>query len=267
VPILFPFPNRIRNGEFDYLGQLFRLPKNDPAHANAIHGFAPRNAWRIVGSGADAHGAWLQADFQLSTQVPDAESLWPGDGMLSVVYRLERDRLRIEMSVRNMGDAGFPFGVGLHPYFRLPGDNDISQYTLEMPARSIWPLQDNLPIGERALVPDPLNWHRPRPIGNSQLDTVYSDLGAIRSGEGGLLLRAVLSQSEQRGCLEIWTTSDFREVVVFTPPHRNAVCVEPYTCVTNAANLQPSGVDAGWRELVPGQEWTGVVEFRWSMAE
>ena len=162
VPILFPFPNRIRNGVFDYHGQTFRLPKNDSARANAIHGFAPRNPWRIAGSGADAHEAWLQADFQLSTRVADAENLWPGDGMLSVIYRLEPDRLRIEMSVRNMGDERFPFGVGLHPYFRLPGDNrDVSRYILEMPARSIWPLEDNLPIGEKAPIPDPSQLESP----------------------------------------------------------------------------------------------------------
>ena len=80
-------------------------------------------------------------------------------------------------------------------------------------------------------------------------------------------MRAALSQSEQPGCLEIWTTGDFREIVLFTPPHRNAVCVEPYTCVTDAVNLQANGVDAGWRELAPEEQWTGVVEFRWSKAE
>ena len=36
------------------------------------------------------------------------------------------------------------------------------------------------------------------------------------------------------------------------PPHRKAVCLEPYTCVTDAANLQARGIDAGWRELPAG---------------
>ena len=39
----------------------------------------------------------------------------------------------------------------------------------------------------------------------------------------------------------------FREIVVYTPPGRNAVCLEPYTCVTDAINLQQRGIDAGWR--------------------
>jgi aldose 1-epimerase len=46
--------------------------------------------------------------------------------------------------------------------------------------------------------------------------------------------------------------TDFRELVVFTPPHGRSVCLEPYTCVTDAANLADQGLDTGWRELPPG---------------
>src|SRR5262245_41292924 len=49
-PILFPFPNRIRNGRFTFEGREFRLPLNDSTKAHAIHGFTPRNPWRVVGS-------------------------------------------------------------------------------------------------------------------------------------------------------------------------------------------------------------------------
>jgi len=116
-------------------------------------------------------------------------------------------------------------------------------------------------------VPDELNWNRPRTIGGTQLDTVYGDLGAIREDAGGLLLRATLGQADRPGHLEVWTTADFGKSVLFTPPHRRAVCVEPYTCVTDAANLQARGIDAGWRELPVAGEWAGVVEFRWNPAE
>ncbi|MBO0697287.1 MAG: aldose 1-epimerase [Zavarzinella sp.] len=268
VPILFPFPNRIRNGTFTSGGRTYQLPKNDSAHANGIHGFAPRNPWRVFGYGADVRGAWVHADFQISADAPEADDLWPGDGMLSVVCRLAPDRLRVELRVRNMADVPFPFGVGLHPYFRLPGaDADVSNYILHAPARAVWPLVDSLPTGEKVPVPDDLNWNRPRAIGGMQLDTLYGDLGAIREEDGGLLLRAELGHREQPGRLEVWTTADFRESVLFVPVHRKAVCLEPYTCATDAANLQARGIDAGWRALPPGGQWAGAVEFRWNPAE
>jgi aldose 1-epimerase len=268
VPILFPFPNRIRGGAFSHGGRSYRLPKNDAAHANAIHGFAARNPWRVFGYGADERGAWVHGDFHLSADAPEAAGLWPGDGLLSVVYRLTPDRLRIDLRVRNMADEPFPFGVGLHPYFRLPGtDPDVSRYVLHAPARSVWPLAENLPTGEKSPVPDDLNWNRPRAVGGTQLDTLYRDLGAIREEDGGMLLRAELGHRDLPGRLELWTTADFRESVLFIPAHRKAVCLEPYTCATDAANFQARGIDAGWRELPPGGQWAGAVEFRWNPAE
>jgi aldose 1-epimerase len=48
--------------------------------------------------------------------------------------------------------------------------------------------------------------------------------------------------------------------VAFTPPHRQGLCLEPYTCTTDAVNLQQRGVDAGWLVLPPGATWSGVVE-------
>src|ERR1700731_2987678 len=36
IPILFPFPNRIRAGRFTWEGQAYQLPLNDPAGKNAI---------------------------------------------------------------------------------------------------------------------------------------------------------------------------------------------------------------------------------------
>ncbi len=44
IPILFPFPNRIRDGKYNFGGKDYNLPLNDPAKKNAIHGFAPRHS-------------------------------------------------------------------------------------------------------------------------------------------------------------------------------------------------------------------------------
>ena len=56
-----------------------------------------------------------------------------------------------------------------------------------------------------------------------------------------------------------WANPDhvpiFREIVAFTPPNRAAVCIEPYTCPTDAINLNSRGIDCGWRTLGPGSEF------------
>src|ERR1041384_3746168 len=51
IPILFPFPNRIRDGQFTWKGRTYSLPKIDGTKKNAIHGFVCRNPWRLVEGG------------------------------------------------------------------------------------------------------------------------------------------------------------------------------------------------------------------------
>jgi aldose 1-epimerase len=62
--------------------------------------------------------------------------------------------------------------------------------------------------------------------------------------------------------LRLLWSYDFTNVVVFTPPHRHAFCVEPYTCATDAVNLEAHGRQAGWRVLPPGGRWAGFFEMR-----
>ena len=56
VPVLFPFPNRLRDGRFTWEGRQYQLPLNDPAARNAIHGFACRRPWRVLDHNADGAG-------------------------------------------------------------------------------------------------------------------------------------------------------------------------------------------------------------------
>jgi aldose 1-epimerase len=264
IPILFPFPNRIRDGVYTHDGTTYQLPKNDSTRANAIHGFAPRNGWTVRGYDADQHQAWLHAEFNISQNAPSATGLWPGDGVLGVIYRFTGNAIRMEFQVNNRGETSFPFGIGLHPYFKIPGTTNVDELELHAPARSIWPLEANLPTGAKQPLPDELNFNRPRRLSGVQLDTVYGDLGVIRTKNDGLLLRASLKQPDAEQQLDVWTTDSFRESVLFTPVHRQAICIEPYTCTTDAANLQAAGHDAGWIVLPPGQQWSGIVEFVWN---
>lgn len=264
IPILYPFPNRIRDGHFTHEGKPFELVKNDSTKANAIHGFAPRNVWTVLGYGGDEKSAWLHGNFRIGVNAPASAERWPGDADLSVTYRFTGNTIRMIFQVTNKGKTSFPFGIGLHPYFMVPGAESIDAARLHAPARSIWPLTDSLPSGPRQPVPDELNWNRPRGLAGASLDTVYGDLGAIRTKPDDLLLRAELGLPDGDEQLEVWTTPNFRESVLFIPAHRKALCIEPYTCTTDAANLEPKGGDAGWETLAPGGEWNGIVEFVWN---
>jgi aldose 1-epimerase len=52
----------------------------------------------------------------------------------------------------------------------------------------------------------------------------------------------------------------FRECVVYTPPHREAICIEPYTCVPGCFELSLRGIDAGLTIVPPGGSFRAHVE-------
>ncbi|MCA9205575.1 MAG: hypothetical protein KDA59_21125, partial [Planctomycetales bacterium] len=48
--------------------------------------------------------------------------------------------------------------------------------------------------------------------------------------------------------------------VVYTPAHREAICVEPYTCLPDPFYLESRGVSSGLKILQPNESLTTRVE-------
>jgi aldose 1-epimerase len=262
IPVLFPFPNRIRDGRFTWEGQTYQLPLNDPASKNAIHGFACRRRWRVLDSDGDASSAWVTAAFRGLQDAPDCRDLWPADYEIRLTIRLGPGSLRLEAEVTNPDRVPLPFGLGYHPYFRLPfvpGER-AEECLVEVPAREYWVLEESLPTGACEPVDAARDLNRPRRYGELKLDDVLTGL-PTGPATAGLCERALI-QGAPGATLRLLASADFREAVVFTPPHREAFAAEPYTCTTDAINLQQRGVDAGLRVLAPGGTWSGVVEMR-----
>ena len=132
-PILFPFPGRLREGKLPTPGKTYQLPLTDSTKQHAIHGFTPRNPWRVIGSSGGSDSASVTGQFNLRKDLPAALNHWPADFNLNITYRLSPDRLRVEAAVENLGPAPLPFGLGYHPYFRLPGvtDPDVGGHRLQ----------------------------------------------------------------------------------------------------------------------------------------
>jgi aldose 1-epimerase len=261
IPVLFPFPNRIRAGRFRWRGRDYQLPRNDPAKANAIHGFVCRHPWRVVDRGADRNSAWVTGEFRASRDAPETKDLWPADYLFRLTYRLTGRRLRLEAHVENPDSAPLPFGLGYHPYFRIPflADDAAENYTLQVTARGWWELQDCLPTGNRKWLTYAHPVGVPHRVVDLQMDDLLTGLPDAPEADS-LYLRGTVRATALGVMLRVLSSAEFREVVVFTPPHRHAVCIEPYTCITDAINLQPQGVESGLLVLPPGEEWNGTVE-------
>jgi aldose 1-epimerase len=247
IPILFPFPNRIRGGRYSWKGKDYELPQNDNK-GNAIHGFCFDRPWRVIERGENH----VTGQFQLSVDAPDRLAFWPADFLIEVDYELFHNRLRANFRIQNPGQTSLPWGLGTHAYFKLPlsPDSRVDDCTVEAPVSKYWELVNSLPTGRILPVDEDRDLRDGAYLNLIKLDDVLTGVDCDGPQFDCIVLDEAAGLQVTQICPPI-----FREIVAFTPPNRNAVCLEPYTCVTDAINLEQQGIDAGLRVLGPGSEF------------
>jgi aldose 1-epimerase len=240
IPLLFPFPNRIRDGRFSFEGAEYVV--NPPRH-----GFVRDKAWRVEASGAsDADGAWLTSSFDAADYPEQILKQFPFPFRLEITYRLRPARLEIETLARGHGAGAMPAGFGIHPYFRRP-----SRGTLTVPAQQRLELAESLPTGNLLDAIDAYDLRQPADVNKLNLDDIYTAIEADADG----LARCVLEDAERnvRTIVE-FSRDQFPYVVAYTPPTpRQAICVEPNTCPTDAFNLQARGIESNVLTIGAGE--------------
>lgn len=254
IPILFPFGGRLRGQSFTFDGRTFRVDAAPVNNGNAIHGFVLNRPWRVL----EQTISRAVGEFQASIDEPALLDQWPADFRLRAAYTVEGATLRIDFGVHNPGDPPLPFALGAHPYFRLPlGQGDRAACRITVPASTYWDLADGIPTGRQASVDETRDLTKGRQFGEIELDTVLTDL-EVHDG------RVATTIEDPRSGHTLTQTFDqsFHHCVVFTPPHREAIAIEPYTCVPNPFGLEESGVRTGLRVLASGQSFAASIQFR-----
>jgi len=254
VPVLFPFPGRIGHGRFRFLGREYRLPAVD-GFGNALHGQVVGKPWQVTTCTEHRAEARFRASEGLDSRI--LPGLWPSDYEVSVGYDIRGGVLTCSFVVQNVDRKRLlPCGFGLHPYFRVPqGGGTAGAWTITVPAGCVWELDAHLlPTGRRVAVHGNADLRGGRPFSEMELDHVFGDLDS-RDGFFTVTLRdPEAGRTVWMRCSEV-----FRQCVVFTPPHRQAICIEPYTCVPDPFALEEEGVDTGLRILAPGESFEGWV--------
>lgn len=244
VPLLAPFPGRIENGRVEWEGVAYQLDDTS-GQGHAIHGFAPRNPWRVLEQGSDR----VTAEFRPSIDAPHALGQWPGDYVLTATYAVAASRLVLDFAATNPGDRPMPFGFGTHAYFRLPlaEGADPEGTLLSAPVEAVWESVEMIPTGREV---DPSH-DEPLRVGGPLAGRVYDT--AFRLARGGTQTELVEPTTGRR--LRQTFDSTMTCCVVYTPEHREAICLEPYTCTPDLLNVTAKGASSGLIVLAPGQTY------------
>jgi aldose 1-epimerase len=252
TPVLFPTPNRVRDATFEFEGRHFSFPAN--SEKNFIHGLVRRRPWHSDPPRAGGNGASATVWIDWNAEQPDFAQL-PIEHRLTLTFTLSRSGLRIAYAVANRSRQRFPFGFGLHPWFRVPGER--RDVFLHIPAAKRMEAEARLPTGKLIPVKDtPFDLRRPTSLENLDLDDVY--FGASAAAAPGFEWR-------DRGIrVSLGASRAFTHVVVYTPPGRPTFCIENQTSSTDAHNLHARGLtrEAHLAVVAPGRTARGQVDWK-----
>lgn len=217
--LLAPWPNRIRDGFYEFAGENNQLPINEVARHNAIHGLVRWLPWHPLEH--EAHRV------RVAVTLP-AQPGYPFTLGLEVAYEVAATGLRVTATARNLGGRAAPYGFGQHPYLTA-GTELVDDVVVTVPASSRLVVDERMiPTGERVAA----DWQAGRRLGDLALDAAFTDL---ETSDGFWHV-----QLEGRYVVRLWGESSLPYVQLFSgdslPPgqRRRGLAIEPMSCPANA---------------------------------
>ena len=232
--ILFPFPNRLKDGAYHYAGKKYTFPINEIERHNSIHGFIRDRSF--VQKSMRVLRDVVKLDFSHTFH---GEPYYPFPFNFEVSYRVQEQTFQISFSIKNTGNTKLPMGLGWHPYFVLNGNENI-----ELPPLKQYRVDEEfIPngavknYGGENFVPD-----------NTFFNATFEILDAKKP------CYRIIAQNE---IVEIKTTNNFGFLQLYTPPNKHVVALEPMTCCVNCFNNK-----LGLIELEPFEIFRGEIEIK-----
>ena len=240
--VLFPFPNRLDGGKYEWLGKTYQFPINNAGTENAIHGFVRNEAFEVdyIFLAKD------HASILCSLHYAGGLEYYPFPFTLELEFMLhDSGAFTVEVACRNQHTAAIPIGFGWHPYFRLTERAD--DHLLQLPACEKVVIQERMiPTGEQQPFHDFLKKNR---VGTADLDHCFQ----VAKTDG--VYKMLLEGNNQQ--LKVQASArQFPYFQVFTPPHRQSIALEPMSCNVDAFNN-----GQGLVTLEPDREWKGKMTF------
>lgn len=222
---LVPYANRIDHGRFSFDGREVILPVHDRFAPHALHGEGWLRPWSVID----------RTDASISLVHRHEGGAWPWPYEAVQTFALTGSGLRVDLSVRNTGEAPMPAGLGLHPAFPVGRETRLT-----LTAGSVWAVDDGLIPTARVSAARVLDWSAgPRVAGAPFVDHCYAGWdGAARLAEPGRTIG--ITASPNAGWAHVYV------------PGQGFCCVEPVTHRPDAVHA-PDDEAGGLARLAPGQ--------------
>ena len=252
TPLLYPTPNRVFEGKFNYNGKVYPQIKN--GKLITIHGLLHNEPFNGVKISKTENSISVSAyvDFAEKNHLYEA---FPFKHRLNVKYTLDKSGVRFDYEIENREqEQSLPFGIALHPYFsKIDGEDET---VIRAPYEYVYQTTESLlPTGELLAVNGETNLSDYVAVGTLNLDTVFT---GNKNNEP-----ATIKYSKSGVKITLKSSDDFSHIVIYTPKGKPFFCMENQTCATNAHNLYNQGMEdiSGLKFVEPNSKFGGFVEF------
>lgn len=257
TPVLMP-PGRIKGGSFSFQGREYQFEKNEAGGQNHIHGLVLNRPWS-VGETSTEGGAMAQTVFS-SQKFPELSQYLPQPFTITLTFKLQGDVLAIETRVENHAPEPMPFWLGFHPYFNVPLGEQSSKADcfISLDTQQRWELAGLVPTGVLMDVQGQYDLTAGQCLEGLLLDDVYT----VKQTENRSCAR--FEDRRAKAGIEYVAGPRFQHWVVYTGKDLSAdfVCLEPYTGVPNAANLDLPMAQTGLMALEQGKPFVEKMELK-----
>ena len=246
IPFLGPWANRLSQEAYWANGKLYRLnPELGnvrlDSYGQPIHGlllFA--KDWQVTRLNADEKGAEVTSRLEFWKH-PDWMAQFPFAHTIEMTHRLAGGVLEVRLSVENHAAHPMPLVLGFHPWYQIT-DSPRDEWRVHLPVRDHYLLSKKLvPTGETEPSPLPDSFT----LAGRQLDDVF----------GGVNPQDDFTVAGKSQKIAVRFGPKFPVAVVYAPPGRPLICLEPMTAITDAFNLAHSGAYKGLQSIPPGGRW------------
>lgn len=237
--VLFPFPNRLRDGRYTWEGKQYEFPINNAATQNAIHGFVRDEAFVVD----KVELTRSRAAMVCSLRYEGGRAYFPFPFFLELAFILDVNSLTLKVKCLNLHHRPIPVGFGWHPYFRLTAKAD--DHAMQLPPCRLVDIDERMiPTGKRTDFPD---FQVKKRVGAAFLDNCFAAAKPVS-----------YKMTLQHGDTALQVSANQKECPffqVFTPPHRESIALEPMSCNVDAFNNGD-----GLVSLAPGKTWKTAIK-------
>ncbi|MFK7808882.1 MAG: aldose 1-epimerase [Saprospiraceae bacterium] len=223
--LLFPFPNRLKDGRYIWNNDAYTFFINDSITNNALHGFGLDKKFEVVKQETSESHCSVACRYEYNGDLP----AYPFPFTMEVLYKLKgAGKFSMTMTFYNDGAEAIPVGLGWHPYFKI-GDN-IDDLRMEMPpCEMIGVDKQMIPTGKRYEYDEFANSKK---MGATILDNCFF----FPPSDNNKAEVVLVSENIKLRFWQMTGEGKLNYMQIYTHPDRQSIAIEPMSCNVNAFN-------------------------------